>query len=70
MKSNKSTIQEGTTIYHVKPGKLRETIIHWRITLSLFESMLKASMGMSFFAMPSHCSEQWAFQNGAHRLVP
>jgi len=28
------------------------------------------SMEMSFFAMPSHRSEQWAFQNGAHRLVP
>jgi hypothetical protein len=35
-----------------------------------FESTPKTSMGMSFFAMPSHRSEQWAFQNGAHRLLP
>jgi len=28
------------------------------------------SMGMSFFAQPSHSSDEWAFQNDAHRLVP
>jgi hypothetical protein len=25
---------------------------------------------MSFFTMPSHRSEQWAFQNGAQRVSP
>jgi hypothetical protein len=40
------------------------------VILQLFESNFRPSMEMSFFGMPFHRLEQWAFQNGAQNLSP
>jgi hypothetical protein len=49
-------------------GFLRET--PGFVKLHLFEIKLKPSMEISFLPLSSHGLEEWAFQNGAHRLLP